>query len=104
VGGSGGGGDILSPHGILGAGGPLAGVLGAGAGIAGQPGGIELASGVTVPELMSGQAMSPDQIVAFTNAQTSLLAQWSQVIPETDPRWPQVVALVNQQALQQVAA
>jgi hypothetical protein len=103
VGGSGGGGDVLSPHGILGAGGPLAGVLGAGAGIAGQPGGIELASGVTVPDLMSGQAMSAEQIVAFTNAQTSLLSAWSAVIPESDPRWPAVVQLVNQQALQQVS-
>jgi hypothetical protein len=26
-----------------------------------------------------------------------LLAQWAQVIPETDPRWPQVVQMVQQQ-------
>jgi len=46
--------------------------------------------------------MSPDQIVAFTQAQTNLLGQWSQVISPDDARWPKVVQMVNQQALQQV--
>jgi len=41
--------------------------------------------------------------VAFTQLQSGLLAQWASVIPQDDPRWPQVVALVNQQAMQQIA-
>jgi len=98
------GGDVLG-RGVLGGGGPLGGILGpgAGGGIAGQEGGVELSSGQIVPELLSGQAMSPEQIVAFSQAQTALLESWSSVIDPSDPRWPQVVEMVNQQALQQIS-
>ena len=96
-------GDVLSPHSVLSPGGSLGSILAPGGGVAGQQGGIELAGGGIVPELMSGQAMAADQIVAFTNAQTALVTSWSQVISPDDARWPQVVALVNQQALAQVS-
>jgi len=103
---SGSGGDVLG-RGILGGGGPLGGILGPGAG--GQVGGVTLDTGRVVPDgaggvsLAGGQALNSDQVVAFTQLQSGLLAQWASVIPQDDPRWPQVVALVNQQAMQQVA-
>src|SRR6202030_3117580 len=99
LGGGGVPGDVLSPHSVLSPGGSLGSILGPGAGVAGQQGGILESTGQVIPELLSGQAMSSEQIVAFTNAQTALLTSWSQVISPDDARWPQVVALVNQQAL-----
>jgi hypothetical protein len=100
------GGDVLG-RGVLGGGGPLGGILGPGAG--GQIGGVTLDTGQVVPDgsggvtLAGGQTLTSDQVVAFTQMQAGLLDQWAAVIPPTDPRWPQVVALVNQQAMQQVA-
>jgi len=105
-----GGGDVLA-HG-----GGLGGILSPGAApaIFAPSGGVAEVTGDVVapgtPELDPTQlslapgtaTMSPDQIVAFTQAQTNLLGQWSQVISPDDARWPKVVQMVNQQALQQV--
>jgi len=105
-----GGGDVLR------AGGNLAGVLGPGPppAVFAPSGGVAEVTGDVVapgtPELDPTQislapgtaTMTPDQIVAFTQAQSNLLNQWSTVISPDDVRWPQVVQMVNQQALQQV--
>jgi hypothetical protein len=49
-----------------------------------------------------GQQLSPDQIVAFTQDQSNLLNEWAKIIDPTDPRWSQVIQLVNQQVLSQI--
>jgi len=68
-----------------------------------SPGGLGAGSalgGGGFSDWLSG-AFSPDQIAAMSQQQEALLAQWAQIIPPTDPRWPQVLALVQQQMMQQ---
>jgi hypothetical protein len=103
-------GNILGPGGGVGVHGGVQEVSGEvvpdGGGVAGQAGGAGNLGGQTAAGGINlfgqGQAMTPDQTVAFTQLQSNLLEQWAQVIDPTDPRWPQVLALVNQQAMAQV--
>jgi hypothetical protein len=61
--------------------------------------------------LGNGAGMSPDQVAAFSGVQMNMLEQWAQLLqsqgvadPTSDPRWPQIVAYVNQKASQQMQA
>src|SRR5229473_1110537 len=84
--------DLASRLGLTGAGGT------GGLGVGGAFGGL---AGGGFADWLGGQGLTPDQIAAMTQAQDSLLAQWAQIIPPSDPRWPQVLALVQQQTMQQ---
>jgi len=68
----------------------------------GAPGGLGAGSalgGGGFSDWLSG-AFSPDQIAAMSQQQEQLLQQWAQIIPPSDPRWPQVLQLVQQQTQQ----
>jgi hypothetical protein len=59
----------------------------------GAEGGVQLAGG----DIIGEPPWSPDQIAQATQMQDSMLQQWQQIIPTSDPRWPQVVQFVQQQ-------
>lgn len=95
-GGTGGGGGALPNPLAPGGDNVLGGLLNA------EAGGVELASG----EVVGGGApqMTAEAIQTATAQQDSLLQQWAQVIPESDPRWPQVEQMVATQVWGQAGA